>query len=60
MSDDTRLYISVESSNGHLVIDGPMTLWRELVGSLSATPTEVLPSVEHKTVALGPAAEARS
>jgi hypothetical protein len=35
MSDDTKLYISLESHAGHLVIDGPMSLWRELVGSLT-------------------------
>ena len=40
MSGDTRLYISVESRAGHLVIDGPMTLWRELVGSLVTAPAD--------------------
>jgi hypothetical protein len=40
MSDDTKLYISVESRAGHLVIDGPMTLWRELMGSLGTVPDE--------------------
>ena len=40
MSDDTKLYISVESRDGQLVIDGPMSLWRELVGSLAAPSTE--------------------
>ena len=34
MSDETKLYISVESRAGHLVIDGPMVLWRELISSL--------------------------
>jgi hypothetical protein len=34
MADDTKLYISVESRAGHLVIDGPMVLWRELISSL--------------------------
>jgi hypothetical protein len=43
MSDDTRLYISVESSAGHLVVDGPMALWRELVGSLAPAPPDPLP-----------------
>ena len=38
MSDDTKLYISIQSHAGHLVVDGPMALWRELVGSL-ALPT---------------------
>jgi hypothetical protein len=35
MSDGTKVYISVESHDGHLVIDGPMALCRELVGSLT-------------------------
>ena len=49
MSDDTRLYISVESSAGHLVVDGPMTLWRELVGTLATSPAELTPPAEQKT-----------
>jgi hypothetical protein len=40
MSDDTKLYISVESDTGRLVVDGSMILWRELVGSLAAPPAE--------------------
>jgi hypothetical protein len=40
MPDATRIYISVESVAGHLVIDGPMILWRELLGSLPPEPTE--------------------
>ena len=40
MSDDTKLYISIESRAGHLVVDGPMSLWRELVGNLPIPPTE--------------------
>jgi len=43
MSDDTKLYISLESHAGHLVIDGPMSLWRELVGSLATGATEPAP-----------------
>ena len=38
MSDDTKLYISIESRAGHLVIDGPMVLWRELISSLGVDP----------------------
>jgi hypothetical protein len=34
MSDDTKLYISIQSRAGQLVIDGPMVLWRELISSL--------------------------
>lgn len=44
MSDDTKLYISVESGTGRLVVDGSMKLWRELVGSLGRTPTGPLPA----------------
>ena len=40
MSDDTKVYISVESSSGRLIVDGSMALWRELVGCLGATPVE--------------------
>ena len=41
MSDDTQLYISVQSRAGQLVIDGPMSLWRELISSLGADPAEL-------------------
>ena len=40
MSDDTTIYISVESSSGRLVIDGSMILWRDLLGSLAREATE--------------------
>jgi hypothetical protein len=49
MSDDTRLYISVESSAGHLVVDGPLLLWRELVGTLGTSPAESAPVAEQQT-----------
>ena len=33
MSEQTTLYVSVEGRAGHLVISGPLVLFRELVGS---------------------------
>lgn len=44
MSDDTRVYISVESSSGRLVVDGSLVLWRELVNALRG------PGVEPRSV----------
>lgn len=57
MSDDTKLYISVESGSGRLVVDGSMKLWRELVGSLGRTPANQTPA-ERKSASRQPA-EAR-
>ena len=31
MSDETKVYISVEGRSGHLVIDGPIELFGELL-----------------------------
>lgn len=40
MSDDTRVYISVESNSGRLIVDGSLVLWRELVDALSGPAAE--------------------
>lgn len=37
MSEQTKLYVSVESGAGHLIISGPLALLRELIGSFGAT-----------------------
>lgn len=35
MSNESRLYVSVEGPTGQLVISGPLILFRELMGSFA-------------------------
>ena len=51
MSGQTRVYISLESRAGHLIVNGPMVLWRELLDSLGTAPDEAVDS-EQRPAAL--------
>ena len=40
MSDETKVYISVEGRSGQLVIDGPIKLFDELLDAFGRRPDE--------------------
>ena len=58
MSTDTRLYISLESHAGQLTVDGPITLWRELLRSVGTSQDDPVSSTPDERIARDTKAEA--
>jgi hypothetical protein len=50
MSDETQVYVSVEGKAGHLVVEGPLVLLRELLHDLGQHTTPA-PEPSSATVA---------